>query len=158
MIVNDHRAVDKADFVYRLNGLRHVGRVGKALYAACTDVGQKTKHRRQPRFCTSDPVDMQRFFHNRPSAAQYCGHHVTVSESFSLSATRRCHIGILSACKVRMRFRCHGSRVVFLQTNHQSISYGLNDGRQPAYRFARSSKMTGMRARRWAATAARSLF
>jgi hypothetical protein len=57
--------VDKTDFVYRLKGLPSPGWAGKALYPACTDVGQKPGEQKIGRFCTSDAVDMQGFFHRR---------------------------------------------------------------------------------------------
>ena len=57
--------MDKTGFVYRLKGLREPGWAGKALYRACTDVGQKPGEQKIRRFCTSGAVDMQRFFHRR---------------------------------------------------------------------------------------------
>jgi hypothetical protein len=57
--------VDKTGFVYRLKGLRASGWAGKALYPACTEVGQKTGEQKKRRFCTSDAVDMHGFFHRR---------------------------------------------------------------------------------------------
>jgi hypothetical protein len=42
--------VDKTGFVYRLKGLRAPGWAGKALYRACTDVGQKPGEQKIRRF------------------------------------------------------------------------------------------------------------
>jgi hypothetical protein len=65
VIVNGFLSVDKKRFVYNVNGLRIFQYAGKVLYRCCTDVGQKTGKPAKRRFCTSDPVDMQAFFHSR---------------------------------------------------------------------------------------------
>jgi hypothetical protein len=63
--------VDKTGFVYRLKGLRMPGWAGKALYPACTDVGQKPGEQKIRCFCTCGAVDMQGFFHNRPEKRRF---------------------------------------------------------------------------------------
>jgi hypothetical protein len=64
VIVNTHAAVDKTEFVYSVNGLRAHEAAGQALYRCWTDVGQKRGQQKNQSFCTSDPVDMQDFFHS----------------------------------------------------------------------------------------------
>jgi hypothetical protein len=63
--------VDKTGFVYRLKGLRTPGWTGKALYPACTDVGQKSGEQEIGCFCTCGAVDMQGFFHSRPEKQRF---------------------------------------------------------------------------------------
>jgi hypothetical protein len=64
--------VDKAGFIYSVNGLRVNGSAGKALYRSWTDRGQKRSSSRNAAFCTLDPVDMQAFFHSA------CGFHAVL--------------------------------------------------------------------------------
>jgi hypothetical protein len=64
--------VDKAGFVYSVNGLRVNGSAGKALYRSWTDRGQKGRASRNAAFCTLDPVDMQAFFHSAVVFMRFC--------------------------------------------------------------------------------------
>jgi hypothetical protein len=57
--------VDKVEIVYSVNGLRASKSAGKTLYPSWIDRGQKAWPARKGAFCTSRPVDMQAFFHNR---------------------------------------------------------------------------------------------
>lgn len=70
VIVNAPTSVDKFDCVHRIKGLRVSGQTGKALYRACTDVGQKRVWQKNARFCTSFPVDMHGLFHRRSQPAR----------------------------------------------------------------------------------------
>lgn len=117
MIVNDRPAVDKAVFVYRLKGLRHHGPAGKTLYPACTDVGQKTKSVRQRCFYTSDPVDMQRFFHNRSCRPSFPGR--------DHARFRPWRGADPSPSRIRTCARCGMYRFHFLQTPDTSNSHSL---------------------------------
>ncbi|RYE80002.1 MAG: hypothetical protein EOO80_04990 [Oxalobacteraceae bacterium] len=55
--------MDKAGFVYRINGLRDDLYAGKGLYPSWTVRGQKAALTKKDVFCTSSPVDMQGFLH-----------------------------------------------------------------------------------------------
>jgi len=64
VIVNDAVVVDKKNFLHKISSLRQRQPAGKSLYLACTDVGEKTACLQRSRFCTSDPVHIQRLFHS----------------------------------------------------------------------------------------------
>lgn len=63
VIVNDQFTVDKKSFLHKISGLRQRELAGQGLYPACTDVEEKTAGLQKSRFCTSDPVHIQRLFH-----------------------------------------------------------------------------------------------
>ena len=65
MIVNDDVVVDKKSFLHKISSLRRRELAGQGLYPASTDVGEKTACRSRRRFCTSDPVHIQRLVHSR---------------------------------------------------------------------------------------------
>ena len=65
MIVNDDVVVDKKSFLHKISSLRRRELTGQGLYPASIDIGEKTACRSRRRFCTSDPVHIQRLVHSR---------------------------------------------------------------------------------------------
>ena len=71
MIVNDDVVVDKKSFLHKISSLRRHELAGQGLYPARTDVGEKTACQQRSRFCTSDPVHIQRLVHSRAASRRF---------------------------------------------------------------------------------------
>lgn len=106
MIVNDDVVVDKKSFLHKISSLRRRELTGQGLYPASIDIGEKTACRSRRRFCTSDPVHIQRLVHSRTAFRPLFAGKTGVEQCFRYLAGRiRRSAAMPAACPWRMRLQ-----------------------------------------------------